>query len=72
MNQSLPDNKPEAAMIFPPSKLHCRRWHTAANDVLTLPLLMSRVGRADHVDPALAANQLAAFTNPLDACANFH
>jgi hypothetical protein len=38
---------------------------------LTLPLLVARVG-ANHKQLSLATNELAVFTNALDACANFH
>jgi hypothetical protein len=38
---------------------------------LTLTLLVTRI-RADHVQPALAADQLAVLANTFDTGANFH
>jgi len=38
----------------------------------TLALLMAGIGGADHVDPPLAANDLATLTNALDAGSNLH
>jgi hypothetical protein len=73
MNQLLPVNEREAAMMLRPPNRQLRGLnHIATGNALALPLLVSGIGRANDIDLAFAANQLAAFTNPLDACANFH
>jgi hypothetical protein len=38
----------------------------------TLPLLVAGVGRADHVDLPFTLDDLAAFTDALDAGSDFH
>ena len=59
-------------MHSPPTRQLRGLNHIAAGNALALPLLVPGIGRANDIDLAFAANQLAAFTNPLDACANFH
>src|ERR1700733_14899426 len=39
---------------------------------LTLALLVPLIGRADHVDASLAADDLAVLTNALNARTDFH
>src|SRR5580693_618846 len=39
---------------------------------LTLPLLVPLIGRANHVDASLAADDLAVLANALDARTDFH
>jgi hypothetical protein len=68
MNQLLPVNEREAAMMLrlPNRQLHGLN-HIAAGNALALPLLVPGIGRANDIDLAMAADQLAAFTNPFDA-----
>jgi len=39
---------------------------------LPLSLFVPRVRGTDHVDPSLAAHDLATFTDPLDTRSNLH
>jgi hypothetical protein len=44
----------------------------ASRNQSTLALLVTGIRGADHVDPPLPANNLATFTNALDAGSNLH